>query len=230
MVICDTLAHLHYYQKTFGIQEKKMRVLEVGVNTDEFYPLPGAGNQSLFNVGFYGSFNPLQGTEKIMEAAFLLKEEKDIRFTIIGSGADFDKIKKLADETYQLSNVSFHGWIDYRELNTKMNAFDICLGIFGDTKKADLVIPNKIYHYAAVKKAIISKSTIAIKEVFTDGKDIVLVDGSRESIAKAILQLKNDVSLQNSIAERGYELISGEYNQNKIGATLVSICREALRK
>lgn len=228
LVLCDTNAHKAYFQSAIGIPEKKLHVLPVGVNTEEFYPVPLKENTQ-FTVGFYGSFIPLHGTKVIVEAAKLL-ENHPIQFELIGSGFEYEQVKHLALEIYQLTNINFTGWVNYDELLALMNSFDIALGIFGETLKTDLVIPNKIYHYAAVKKAIITKDTPAIKELFKDKQNILLCDNSPEALAEKILLLMNDMQLRNSIADAGYQMVTEQYNHKIIADTLLTYAGELLSR
>jgi len=79
------------------------------------------------------------------------------------------KAKELAQK-WELKNIHFHGKVNYDQLNPLINTFDLCLGIFGDSKKADMVIPNKVYHYSAIGKCTLTKDTHGIKELFTETK------------------------------------------------------------
>ncbi|WP_295118999.1 glycosyltransferase [uncultured Chitinophaga sp.] len=230
LVVCDTNCHRQYFHDTFGIPLDKLKVLPVGVNTDSFYPMPVEDKPAgKFIVGFYGGFIPLQGVTQIVEAARVLKHHEEIEFRLIGSGFEFEKIKKLVAE-YGLSNVSLAGWVNYEDLSKEMNRFDVCLGIFGNTLKADLVIPNKIYHYASVKKAIISKDTPAIHEIFTDNKDILLTSIDASAMADAILKLKTDVALREQMAENGYKVITEKYNHRVLGQSLVDMATELISR
>ncbi len=143
-----------------------------------------------FKIGFYGSYIPLHGIDKIVAAARLLEEHKDMIFEIVGSGFTEKKIKQQFEKAPS-NNLVFKEWVDYTKLNETINAFDICLGIFGDTIKTEVVVPNKVYHYAACGKCIITKNTPAIKEVFVDQQNIILTDGSAEDLAEKIMQMKN---------------------------------------
>ena len=172
LIVADTQSHKEYFCKHFGVDENKIIIVPVGVDTSEFFPeneALGAGNKIV--VGFYGTFIPLHGIDKIILAANELKERKDIRFEIYGKGFLFNKISPLAGKM-GLSNIVFKGWVAYRELNNVINTMDICLGIFGDSIKTELVVPNKIFHYAACGKPIVTRDTTAIKEIFTPDKNI----------------------------------------------------------
>lgn len=223
VLIADTQHHKKYFSSVFKINKEKIFVLPIGVDTKIFYPKVAIKKDNKFHVGFYGSFIPLQGIFKIIETARLLKKEKDIIFDIVGDGHFYKKAKKLT-EKYNLRNINFHGRIFYEKLPEYINNFDIALGIFGDSLKADLVIPNKIYHYAAHKKCIITKDTKGIKEIFENNKNIVLCSNKPKDIAEKILFLKNNNEFSKKIANNAYQLISTNYNENKIAETFLEIC------
>ncbi len=222
ILIWDTQSHQDYLQKKYGIQ-KPMTPIYIGVDTSLFYPLPPKIDEKII-VGFYGSFNPLQGIDKIVRAAHILSDENSIEFKIIGSGSTYKEVRKLADEL-RITNIDFLPNVPYKKLNSAINAFDICLGIFGDSYKTDVVIPNKIYHYAAAKKCIITKDTIGIKELFQNDQNICLVNNSASEISQAILSLSQDKIRRQKIASEAYNLISLKYNQDRIAEKFVNFLR-----
>ena len=220
LILADTNEHKKYFAKTFKIPLDKIKVLPIGADVAQFHPTEKKEN-TIFKVGFYGGFIPLQGVTHIVNAAEILKNEKDIEFNLIGTGFELEKIKKLVD-LLQLKNINFLGWMEYEELPKAINEFDICLGIFGDTPKADMVIPNKIYHYAALKKCIITKDTPAIKELFTNQENILLTSNSPEAIAKQILKMKKNTSLAKKVATEAFKLIDKNYNADMIANQFIS--------
>lgn len=221
-LIWDTKAHQEYLKNKYGLK-KTMAPIYIGVDSSLFFPIPKTLNEKIM-VGFYGSFNPLQGIDKIVEAANLLKEEQSILFRIIGSGSTFKKVKELADQL-KSENIEFLPPIPFADLNKAINEFDICLGVFGESYKTDVVIPNKIYHYAATKKCIITKNTIGIRELFEDGKDILLVNNNPKDMATAILALAKDEEKRQKLASEAHSNITQNYNQDKIAEMFVNFLR-----
>jgi len=222
LLIAETEANKRLYRDIIGIDEKKIKCLYIGVDRDEFFPRDLPPKDHYFNIGFYGSFIPLQGIPKIIETAHLLRDEEEIRFHLIGSGYLFEVIKKRV-ESLHLNNVVFPGWLHHSDLPGAISQFDLCLGIFGDSLKADSVIPNKIFHYAGMKKCILTKRTPAIEEVFSDGKDIVLTNSTADEIAHQIRYLKSNPEKRNAIAEAGYLNISEHFNEVKIAEIFLKI-------
>lgn len=218
-LLADTFEMKKYYQRFFCIPEHKIGVVPVGYISDHFVP---AGNKVEFEelvVGFYGSFVPLQGTDIIAEAARILKDEP-VRFEIIGSGARYSQFRQKI-EKHGLNNIHLNGWLPYEKLAAKLQEFDIALGIFGRSGKAARVIPNKLFHYAALQKCVISRRSPAIPEIFDD-RDMISIETNGQELASAIMTLKNDRQKRSSLAMSAYEKISSEYNEIAIARRLVS--------
>lgn len=224
VIMMDTQGDIDWIVNKYNLDPSNIFVLPIGVDTSIFKPAPGEANEK-FTVGFHGGFIPLQGLDKIVETAQVLRNETDIHFDIVGAGSQYKKIRKLA-EGYQLQNVQFRGWVNYDDINPIINAFDVCLGIFADSIKTDLVIPNKVYEYAALGKCIITKDTPAIKEVFTNGEDIQLTAATPEKMAEAILAMKEDQEKRTNIGKAAYELIVNGYDPLNIGRKFVKNMEE----
>ena len=223
ILIADTLEHKRYFINKFKIGAKKIAVLPIGVDISQFHKLAQkAKSDQLFHIGFYGTFVPLQGIPKIIEVANRLKENTTIVFDIIGSGYDYKKSLNLIKK-YNLKNVTMLGWKNYDDLNSLLNKFDVCLGIFGDSLKADSVVPNKVFHYASMGKCIISKDTPGINEIFTHNENIILCDNSAEKIAEQILLLSENRSKIIEIGKNASELITKQYNHIEIAKRFIAI-------
>lgn len=222
LLIADTEHHKQYYSKMFGITKDRIHVIPVGVMIEEFKPMENQSNDNLFHVGFYGSFVPLQGAEVIIDAANHLKEYKDIVFDIIGTGHEYKKIQKQI-AYLGLTNINLKGWIEYSKLAEEISRFDLCLGIFGHSKKADIVVPNKAFHYAAMRKCMLTKETEGIKEVFTHDKTAILCNADAKELAEHILKLKDNPDKREQIAKEAYMHISKKYNENSIAEKFIYI-------
>jgi glycosyltransferase involved in cell wall biosynthesis len=221
LLLADTQAHLDYFKRKFGLRKKQTAVLRIGVDTNHFAPKADYVEKSnTFKVGFYGSFVPLQGVSTILGAAKLLLGETDVQFELLGTGYQYaDMQKKAADE--QLTNVQFSGWIDYADLPSRISSFDIALGVFGDSLKADLVIPNKLYHYAAMGKCIITKDTPGVKEIFKHEQNIYLTNNTAAEIASAIRSLKQNKSQRQTLGDAAYAHMQGCYTDKAVAQRFV---------
>lgn len=225
-ILLDTQTHIRYFAGLFYVKENKFIKSWVGEDDSVFHPrLKPDGSQN-FNVTFIGNFIPLQGIEFILDAARLLGTRPEIQFTIIGDGQTHDKMTKLA-RNLELHNVEFISRVPLADLPQYTAKADVCLGVFGNTKKAGLVIPNKIYQAVAMGKAVVSADTPAVRELFTDRENILLCKpASGESLAAAILELREHPALKDQIARECYNLFKRTCTPSLVGANLLEHLRQ----
>lgn len=220
-VLLDTNAHIDYFVEEFHLDRKKMYRVSVGTDDKIFYPKDDNTQNSKFMVEFHGSFLPLQGVQCIVKAAKIL-ENDDIYFRIIGKGYTYKDVLKLSKEL-ETKNITFIDPVKYEELPENIARADICLGIFGETNKARRVIPNKVFETIAMKKPLITMDSQAVRELLVDKKNCLLCDPNPESLAGAILELKNDKYLREKIADNGYIAYIENATPNIIGRQITNI-------
>lgn len=221
-VLLDTQQHIDYFCSTFGTTAKKFTKVWIGADTDIFQPNYYAPTHDKLVVGFQGTFVPLQGVEYIIRAAALIENE-DIEFLIVGIGQTLKQAKELA-QNLKLAHVTFHEKrMPPDEVPLWVAKMDICLGIFGNTTKTKLVIPNKVYEYLAMEKPVITADTPAIRELFDETELMLVPTASPESIAQAIITLKENPILSQKIARQGYGKFSASAAPESIGKNLKSV-------
>jgi len=152
VVLLDTDAHIDYFASEFGIPRERFRRVFVGSDDRFIHPLflkPRTDGN--FLVRFHGTFVPLHGIEYIVQAARIL-EKKNISFELLGDGQVFDQVERTV-KNLGLGNVKIdRRFVSYNDLNYYLAGADLCLGIFGDTGKAQRVIPNKAYEAIAASR------------------------------------------------------------------------------
>jgi len=234
LVLADTFAHADYYAEKFGVNRNKFRRVPVGVSDEPFSIFETreekqSEKRNSFLVQFYGSFLPLQGIEHIVRAAKVINtRDSTVRFELIGSGQTFPMVKRLVDEL-EIENILFEKWAPFIELPRVISRADICLGIFGNTEKAMKVVPNKVFQCLSLRKPVITGRTPAILEFFTDKQNILLCEpANADSLAEAIMLLKNNGELRKKIANNGYRLIQENFTSELIGKRVKEILSEIL--
>jgi glycosyltransferase involved in cell wall biosynthesis len=171
MIMVDTSAHGKYFIDTFAANSKKVKRVFVGAETDMFDshpPTPRDPNQP-FTVLFYGQFIPLHGIDTVVRAA-KLTESASIRWIIIGTGQESQKVKALV-ASLNPTNLEQIDWIPYGDLIDWIQKADVCLGIFGNTEKAGRVIPNKVFQILASGRPVITRDSEAIRELLPPGTE-----------------------------------------------------------
>jgi len=193
-LLIDTYAHRDFLSKKFGISKEKFVVIYVGSDNSIVYPIEKEVGEK-FIVHFHGTGTPLQGVPYILEAAELLKKNKNIEFRMYGiSGSDTE-------------NVHFFDRFPYRDMSNKLSKADIVLGIFGNTQKTQLVIPNKVFEGWAARKPVITAKTMAVLEIAQEDIEIVLSEAANgKTLAKNIVKLIHRKDLMNTVAQAGYKM------------------------
>lgn len=222
-VLLDTRAHIGFFVKEFGLPEEKFHRIFVGADTDVFYPRPPRKADGMFAVHFHGHYIPLQGVRYILKAAKLLEPEGVI-FHLIGRGQTYLEDKQLAGEL-QLTNVYFRDNVPYEQLPDYMTRADVCLGIFGDTPKTPLVIPNKVFEAIAMAKPVITADTPAVRELLDQQSALFVPAADPQALADAILSLKNDAELRRQLAQAGYDILNAQATPEILGKQVLDLAK-----
>ncbi len=211
-IVIDTVAHAEFLCREFDLPRTKVRVFHLGCDTNVFRAMPSFRRTGRTKVLFYGSFLPLHGVEVILEAARLLREEREIQFTLRGGGWGYSQVASEVSAS-ALPNVVLGGWVDYEALPQLISEHDVCLGIFSSGIKASMVIPNKLYQCAAVGRAVVSADTPAVQEVFRNGQSILLVPPDNPAeLANAIRRLHREPELRQDLAAGALQLMEEHFS------------------
>jgi glycosyltransferase involved in cell wall biosynthesis len=140
---------------------------------------------------------------------------------MIGDGPE----RKWA-EAYVASNnllrVSFIDWIPQQELAVEISKADVSLGAFGDRPQSLLTVHNKIYECMALGKTVLVAKTPATEAQFSDEIEVKMCESTGESIAGAILYLKENPDVMEKISINARKAFIENYSINAIGKTFRS--------
>lgn len=219
-IFMDTPQQIDYFAKKYSIPKNKFDWFFVGANEKIFHQKKAKKQKEKFTVLYYGRTTPVHGLEKIMKAAEMLSQNKNIQFVLIGENIHF---RLLAEKYSKLENCTFKKPVSLTQLSEEIAKADVCLGIFGDSAKGMRAIPNKVFEPLAMKKAVITMHSPIMDSVFTNLKNIILCNNTVEDIKKSILLLKNDSNLKEKIAENGHALFEKQFSEEVIGLKIKKI-------
>ena len=165
-VVVDTKAHGEYFIQNFGLERDRMQVMYLEADRSVYYPhtVKRADEDADKRIVLYfASMLPLQGIETVLEAAGLMKDDKDVLFKIIGPV----KNKVIQD------NIRYIDWLPQDRLSDAIADADLCLaGHFnGAIGKACRTIPGKAYIYHAMGKPMILGDNPANRELFDESME-----------------------------------------------------------
>jgi glycosyltransferase involved in cell wall biosynthesis len=216
-VFLDTYQHIDYFVRTYGMPRERFVRLPAGADDSVMYPR-SAEESGEFTVHFHGAYQRLHGAEHIVEAAALLP---DVRFTMIGQGRTYHACAGRAEEL-RAGNITFKTPVPYEDLPGYMAGASVCLGIFGKTEKAGLVVPQKAYEALAMGKPLITADTPAAREMLVHEEHALLCrPADAEDLAGAIRRLKDHPELRAKIATNGHALFRERFAPAALGRELL---------
>jgi glycosyltransferase involved in cell wall biosynthesis len=222
-VVMDTEAHRRYVIDRFGVAPAQVTTWYLGADTRVFAPTRLPDGDGPLRVLFYGSFLPLHGAATVLQAAALLKARRDVEFVLAGDGPERQACVASARQ-HGLDRVRFLDWMPYEHLGQLVASAHVCLGIFGTSPKAQMVIPNKVYQAAAAGRPVVTADTPAVREVFTHGDTAWLCrPGDPAALAEAIEALCGDAETRKRLAARAAVLMADRFAPALQGQRLAAI-------
>ena len=206
-----------------------------GVDVSYYNPLTVSGNWRADN-GFSdkdvlflyaGIIGLAQGLEIILSAAEALKEQTSIKFILLGSGPEKEKLQ-LIKQTKQLNNVYFFDAVSKVIMPEIVKASDVSVI---PLRKLDLflgAIPSKIFENLAMEKPVILAVDGEARELFVNQGQCALYSEPEnvEDLVKNIQLLASDPLLRKQLGEKGRVYVEHSFNRNVIAQSFNNILKD----
>lgn len=135
-------------------------------------------------VIFFGLYTPLQGAP-VIGAALRLAAGAPLRCTMVGKGQDLGATRAAVGDD---PRVTWVDWVGSDDLPRLVAEHDVCLGIFDDGRKAQRVVPNKVFQGAAAGCAIVTSDTPPQRRILGDAA-VLVPPGDAAALAEALTRL-----------------------------------------
>ncbi len=183
-------------------------VVRNGPDLKKFRPIriakdPSKNGHAL--VGYLGNMNRQDGVEGLLDAAFEIVHthgRSDVRFLVIGGGADYQHLVEKRDRMGLGGCITFAGRIPDKEMIARLCACDICVQPDPLNALNDKSTMNKAMEYMALEKPVVA---FDLKETRISCGDAALyaVPNDISDLAKKILSLVDDPALRSTLGKRG---------------------------
>lgn len=210
-----------------GVPRSKTFFLPNGADLELFRPLAPDneiaqeypfGNR--FVVMYSGLFGIKHSLEVLLEAASLLKEQKDIVFFLLGNGARRDALIREARER-QLDNVIFGAERNVKEIPPLLARADACFAAVRPEPYPKKVVSVKVFEYLACRKPVVGALSGESARILEEsGGGIVVPPGDARSTADAILALYRDAEKRRAMGEVGRRYVDENYSRSAWAARL----------
>ncbi len=166
---------------------------------------------------YAGIIGLAQGLEIILKTAELVKSNPSIKFILLGSGPEKEKLLSIKTEK-QLSNVYFFDAVSKLQMPKIVKASDVSII---PLRKLELflgAIPSKIFENLAMEKPVILAVDGEARELFVNQGKCALYSEpeNAEDLTKNVLLLANNEDLRKQLGERGRIYVEESFNRNTI--------------
>ena len=192
-----------------GVEGEKIHVVINGVDLERYSPRPK--DQALvadydlegkFIVGYIGTHGLAHALNRVLEAAALLRERKDIVFIFVGSGAQRGVLIDQAAEM-GLENVRFIPRQPKERMPAYWSLCDCSLVSLKDTALFDSVIPSKIFESMGMGLPILASipGGEATRILEDAGAGFAVPPERPQSLVEAVLRLADDRALTDELGQ-----------------------------
>jgi len=180
--LCEA-SSLEHVMRTITSHDQALRQA-----TASWFEARPARDTELVHVAFFGQFTPIQGAPVVGTAIAALSGDPRFVFTVIGTGPDLLTTRQAAEPN---AWVTWREWVAGHELPGLIAAHDVCLGIFGTSRRALSVVPTEVYQAAAAGCAVVTSDTAPQRAAFGDAA-VLIPAGDPVALTAALRRLADD--------------------------------------
>ncbi|MHA1273758.1 MAG: glycosyltransferase family 4 protein [Promethearchaeota archaeon] len=213
--------------KIHNVKNEKLKVIHLGVNTEQCN-VPQTKEElrkklkipeNVFIIITVSRFYPRKGFETVLKAINLIIKENpniNLKYYIIGSGEEQEKIQKLIEKLKLQKYVKMLGFIDDNLKNQYYKLSDVFV-LVPEIKKDSIEGFGIVYIEANFfKLPTIGTASGGVRIAVEDGKTGFLIKpGDYHELKNKILQLYNNPELRKQLGESGYKRVLEQFTWDK---------------
>jgi len=216
-----------------GIPRRRLAVVTNGVDEQRFAPGPrdaalarAAGLDGNFVVLYLGAHGISHALARILDAAALLRDLPDVRFVLVGEGAEKEELRAKADAE-GIANVVFHEGVPKEEVARWYRLADVGLVPLRDVPLFDSFVPSKLFELLAAGVPVVASVRGEAGEILTrsGGAEVVRPEDAA-GIAAAVRALHGDPRRRARMATAGRAFVAAEYTRARLGRAYLEVLAE----
>jgi glycosyltransferase involved in cell wall biosynthesis len=209
--------------KEFSIPESKFLTIPNGIDTNLFYPVETIKKEPGRIIVTNSADTPLKGLYHLLFAVHDILKTRPVKLVIIGTPKENGGIEKLIKKLELVRHIQFTGRIDHDRF-------------VKEYARAELAVVPSLYEgfglpvgeAMACRVPVICTTGGALPEVAGDAARLV-PPGNASALRDAILELLDDPSQREALAEKGYQRVLKEFTWEKTAIRTVEAYREIIR-
>ena len=239
-IVVVTPAFREHLIERWRVPAEKIAVVENGVETDLFAPLPQAdrdrarhelGAEGKFLVCYAGTMGMAHGLETLLDAASQLQQQNpDVRFLLVGEGAEKERIKALA-QSRALTNIRFLDQQPRERIPAILSASDACLVLLKKTDVFKTVIPTKMLEFMSSARPVILAVEGQARQIVEEaGAGVVVEPENAAALERAIVQLATNPALGTALGQNGREYIVQNLSRRQTAEKYGKVLKDVVGK
>ena len=228
LITCSSKSFRNYFINELGLNKDKQFLYLPSYAESDYLNIKHKNNKA-FDLVFAGNIGPAQSVETIIEAANILKDNKDIIFHIVGDGLSLNACKSLAEQ-YNLSNVIFYGYHDVKDMPKYYALADAFLITMVDNEVVNSTLPAKVQSYMLAKRPIVGAINGEVKTVIKEAKCGLCCDSlDYKGLAKIILEAKSSKKLD-EWSNNAFDYYQKYFEKDKCIDDLIVVLNNVIKK
>lgn len=224
--------------KAYGAKEHKSQCIYNGMDLNRFINLGNPddvrkeffleNNSNLFVVGMVAAFEDRKDYPTLIKAAIsLVNEYPDIRFLLIGGGANLENMKLTVPENMK-NRIRFTG--KRGDIEHLVNSLDVGVLLTNSAVHGE-GISNSIIEYMALSKPVIATTGGGTNEVVFDNVNGYLIQANDfNALKEKIILLRNNPELRVRLGGQGRKLVEERFEILGMAQQYVSMYETLLGK
>ncbi|WP_299978776.1 glycosyltransferase family 4 protein [Desulfobacula sp.] len=208
--------------REFNIPESKFKTIPIGIDTNNFYPLDTVKKQSNRIIVTTSADTPLKGLYHLLFAIKGILKIRPVKLVVIGSPKKNGGIENLVKKLELGQHITFTGRIGHEQF-------------VREYAKAGIAVVPSLYEgfglpvgeAMACRIPVICTTGGALPEVAGNAAKLV-PPANAKALEKAILELMDDPSQCEALAQKGYERVLKEFTWEKTAIRTVEAYREII--
>jgi glycosyltransferase involved in cell wall biosynthesis len=201
----------------YNIMQKKISIVPNGVNLSMFNIIKKKNPKK---VVFAGAMYYHRGLDVLLQTIpLVIKKIPDVKFVLLGSGSEMEKLKKMVSENKLDNSVEFKGWIEREKIPENIADASIGIGPLRLTDVTSRALPIKVLEYMAVSLPLIAQKGTLPEDVLENGKNGFFIQNTHE-LAEKIILLLNEPKQVEVMGANSLEMVQ-KFSWDKVVKTII---------
>ena len=220
-----------------GVDGRPIELIYNGIDPSVFRPRPrneallaAHGLADRFTVGYVGTLGLAHGLMLLVDVAERLRDRDELRFVLIGDGADREKIEaEIARRG--LGNVVMIGLQPREAMPDWIASIDLLLVLLRDLPVFETVIPSKIFEFLAQERPVVLAARGEIRRMMQEADGARVIDPeSEDQLVAAIEEVLHDPSEARRRAAAGRSWVEKSFVRDDLARRMAVFLEQTLER